>query len=290
MGAAPLNSGEVRNKGWEIDVNYGNKIGDLEYNVHVGFSHNENTIEKLFGAPYDNGDKIHEIGYSLNSHYRYKTSGLLQIDDFTGQDEDGVWIPKDGVVIFDGQKPGDIHYLDVDNDGKITSEDRRIMNDDQPDYNYFTNISLNYKNFDFEILFQGVQGVDAYYGGRYALGLNVEGDGGTPIQHQTDFWTPENTGARYPRITPSGSYGHNNEASDYWFFDASYLRVKYIQMGYTFEKMFTEQFGVSNFRIYLNAQNPFTIAEEEVTDPENRGNESTYPLLETFSVGLSISF
>lgn len=271
IGSSPLNSGEVRNKGWELDLNYSKTIKDLTFNVHLGLSHNENKIEKLFGAPYDNGSKIHEVGYSLHSHYRYKTSGLLQEDDFTGKDGDGNWIPKEGVVVFDGQQPGDIHYLDQNGDKKIDSKDRVIMNDSQPDYNYFSNLSVNYKNWSFEVLLQGVTGVDAYYSGRYAMGLNVEGDGGTPIVEQKDYWSPENTGARYPRITPSGSYGHNNEASDYWHFDASYCRVKYMQLGYTFDRKLTNKFGVSGFRLYLNAQNVFTFADEKVTDPESRG-------------------
>ncbi len=121
---------------------------DFGLNIHAGLTHNENKIEDLFGAPYDNGNRIHQIGYALNSYFIYPTDGLLQEDDFT-KDAAGNWIPKEGVVIFDGQKPGDIHYLDTDEDGKITTDDRVISGDDQPDLNYFANISLNYKKFDF---------------------------------------------------------------------------------------------------------------------------------------------
>lgn len=108
-------------------------------------------------------------------------------------------VPKDGVTIFDGQQPGDIKYKDISGpdgkpDGKITTDDRVIRGDDQPDLNYFANISLNYRNWDFEILFQGVTGVNAYYSEPYSFGLNVSGDG-------------PNTACRTNRLLDSREYG-----------------------------------------------------------------------------------
>lgn len=88
-----------------------------------------------------------------------------------------------------------------------------------------------------EILFQGVSGVDAYYSEPYSFGLSTSGDGQTPLSVQTDYWTPTNTNARYPRIAPNSTYGNNNHRSDFWHFDASYCRVKYIQLGYLFDQM-----------------------------------------------------
>lgn len=290
ISAAPLNSGKVRNKGWEFDVSYNKQVTkDFGLNIHAGLTHNENKIEDLFGAPYDNGNRIHQIGYALNSYYIYPTDGLLQEDDFT-KDASGKWVPKEDVVIFDGQEPGDIHYLDTNGDGKITTDDRVISGDDQPDLNYFANFSLNYKNFDFEILFQGVTGVDGYYSGPYAYGLNTSGDGQTPLAVQTDYWTPENPTARYPRLAPNSSYGNNDHTSDYWRFDASYCRVKYIQFGYTFDQIGLKKIGMSNIRLYLNVQNPFTIAKEDLVDPESRGQRGSYPLVKTYSAGVSLNF
>lgn len=290
IGAAPLNSGKVRNKGWEFDISYNKRITkDFGFNIHAGLTHNENKIEDLFGAPYDNGDRIHQIGYALNSYFIYPTDGLLQEDDFT-KDAGGNRIPRAGVVTFDGQEPGDIHYLDTNGDGEITTDDRIISGDDQPNLNYFANISLNYKNFDFEVLFQGLTGVDAYYSGPYAYGLNTSGDGQTPLAVQTDYWTPENPGAQYPRLAPNSSYGNNNHTSDYWRFDASYCRVKYIQLGYTFDQIGLKKIGVSNIRLYLNVQNPFTFAKEDLVDPESRGQKGAYPLVKTYSAGVSLNF
>lgn len=144
-GKTYLNSGELRNKGWEIDLNYSKRLTkDFSFNIHGGLSHNENKIKSLFGGPYDNGGSINKEGYALSSFYVYPTAGLLQESDFN-KDATGNWVPKEGVVIYDGQQPGDIHYIDNNKDGKISTEDRVIRGDAQPKLNYFANISLDWK-------------------------------------------------------------------------------------------------------------------------------------------------
>ena len=213
----------------------------------------------------------------------------MQESDFT-KDADGNWVPNEGVVIFDGQQPGDIHYLDTNNDGTISADDRVIRGNDQPKLNYFANLTLNWKKWELEVLFQGVQGVEAYYGQPYSYGLDITGDGFTPLAVQTDYWTPENPDARYPRLAPNATYGNNALQSDYWKFDASYCRVKYIQLAYTFDQMGLKRWGISSIRVYLNAQNPFTFAKEGLVDPESRGQLGAYPLVKTYSFGVNLNF
>lgn len=99
--ATAINSGKVRNRGWEFSANYDKQFKDFGFSIHGGLSQNKNKIIDLFGAPYDNGSTINQIGYALNSYYVYPTDGLLQESDFT-KDASGKWIPKEGVVIFDG--------------------------------------------------------------------------------------------------------------------------------------------------------------------------------------------
>lgn len=285
-----LNSGKLRNRGWELDMVYNKQITkDFAINLHGGLSHNENEIKELFGGPYDNSTSINIVGYPLNSFYVYPSQGLLQESDFT-TDADGELVPVEGVVIFDGQKPGDIHYIDTNEDGKISADDRVIRGDSQPDFNYFLNFSFAWKGFNFEVLFQGVQGVDAYYSVPYSYGLDLTGEGTVPITAQKDYWTPTNTDARYPRLTTSPSYGNNHLRSDFWHFDASYCRVKYIQLGYEFDQMALKKIGIQNIRVYVNAQNPFTIAKDDLVDPESRGQRGSYPLVKIYSVGLNLNF
>ena len=285
-----LNSGRLRNRGWEIDLNWNKQVTrDFGFNLHGGVSQNKNKILELFGGPYDNGSTINKEGYALSSYFVYPTDGLLQESDFT-KDADGNWVPNEGVVIFDGQQPGDIHYLDTNNDGSISADDRVIRGNDQPKLNYFANLTLNWKKWELEVLFQGVQGVEAYYGQPYSYGLDITGDGFTPLAVQTDYWTPENPDARYPRLAPNATYGNNALQSDYWKFDASYCRVKYIQLAYTFDQMGLKRWGISSIRVYLNAQNPFTFAKEGLVDPESRGQLGAYPLVKTYSFGVNLNF
>lgn len=287
IGTSTINSGKVRNKGWELSANVRKTIGDWDLSVFGGLSKNKNKIESLIGGPYDNGSSIHKEGYALNSHYMYRAQGLLQESDFT-TDSEGNLIPKEGVVIIDGQKPGDIHYKDINKDGKITPDDREIMGTGEPDFNYFANFSAKWKGIDFEIMLQGVSGVEAFYGGNYAVPLNLDGNSTTPQKFHLDYWTKDNPNARFPRLTPTP--GENAKSSDYWKFDASYCRIKYIQIGYTVKPTWTNKFFVSNLRFFVNMQNPFTIAKEDKIDPEARGGQSSYPLVKTYSAGLNISF
>lgn len=285
-----LNAGKLQNLGWEIDVNYGKKFTkNFGFNLHGGLSHNESKIKQLLGGPYDNGTSINKEGYALNSAYVYETNGLLQESDFTKNNE-GKWIPNDNVAIFDGQEPGDIHYIDQNGDGKITINDRVIRDNGEPDLNYFANVSLDWKKWNLEILFQGVTDVNAYYYIPYSFGLDVTGDGSVPLTVQKDYWTPTNTNARYPRLAPNHTYGNNGHTSDFWHFDAGYCRIKYIQLAYTFAQIALKRMGVSSIRLYINAQNPFTFTKEKIVDPENKGQLGAYPLVKTYSFGINLNF
>jgi len=286
--SAKINAGEVRNKGFELGVNYAKTFTDGYFTIHGGVSRNKNKIENLPGGPYISGSTIHKVGYALGSHYRFVTDGLLQESDFS-TDGEGNLVPNEGVTLWGNQKPGDIRFVDANNDGSFDDEDRVIAGDGQPDFNYFTNFSFGYKNWDFELLLQGVEGVDAFYNGVHAIPLNLNGDSGsTPQKFHSDYWTAENPDAYYPRPTPEP--GNNLQPSDYWSFDASYLRVKYVQLGYTLKEGFLDPIGIQKCRIYANAQNPLTFTSQDITDPENLGGSGTYPLIKVFTVGVNVKF
>lgn len=283
------NSGKMNNKGWEIDVRYGKQITeDFGINVHLGLSHNNSKIKKLVGGPYDYGTTIDKEGYPQNSWYVYHTEGLLQEDDFV-KNADGDLVPAEGVVIFNGQEPGDIHYIDENGDGVLNIDDRVIRGDTQPDYNYLANVSFDWRHWSFECLLQGVTGVDGYYTNRFAYPIDFNGTGYVPMKRQTDVWRPDNTDAKYPKVKPDASYGNNNLMSDFWHFSADFCRVRYIQIGYTFDQMGLKKAGISSIRVYLNAQNPFTFSSTNDIDPESRGQIGAYPLLRTYSFGLNIN-
>ncbi len=108
------------------------------------------------------------------------------------------------------------------------------------------------------------------------------------MQWHLDYWTPQNTDARFPRLRPSP--GVNGLGSDFWMVNGAFLRVKYLQVGYNFPQSLISRIKLSNLRLYVNAQNPITITKVKMMDPESRGDESTYPVMRTFTAGLNVRF
>ncbi|MFT3902703.1 MAG: TonB-dependent receptor [Niabella sp.] len=285
QGVVPVNAGKVENKGVEASVNYNDKIGAVNFSVRPGFSYNKNTINTLRGGPYISGSTIQQEGYSINSIYGYKTSGLLQSSDF---DASGNAL----IPILNNEKPGDIKYLDISGpdgkpDGIIDANDQMLIGNPTPRLTYFSNIQASYKNFDLDILAQGSGQSDDVLTGMFAQPLDFSADGGVPTAYYaSNYWTTDRTNARYPRISANPT--NNKLISDFWFQNAAYLRIKYIQLGYTFNSQWIKNRGISSARLYVNAQNPFTFTSMKFLDPESQGNQWTYSISKAYTVGISI--
>jgi TonB-linked SusC/RagA family outer membrane protein len=280
IGSLPVNAGSVSNKGWEFMLNYSRVISkNMEFNTSVGYSYYSNKVRSLRGGPYIGSTDINEIGQPIGSYYLYKTDGLLKQSDIEG-----------GTPLLPGQQIGDIKYVDINGDKVIDKEDKVISGNPNPQGSYFANLSLTYKRFTIETQLNGFTKSLAYYSGRYQTVLNVTNnfDGGTPMTYQTDYWTPENPDAQFPRLSPSP--GNNALPSDYWLADASFLRVKYIQLGYNFEPKLVKKLKLNNLRLFVNAQNAFTISKMKYLDPETRGSEANYPMMKVYTVGLNVKF
>lgn len=281
----PVNAGRVKNKGWELSVNYNAKIGkDVSISVRPGFSYNTNTILNLLAGPYINkaGTIINQVGSSIGSIYGYKTDGLLQQSDF---DNTG----KALVPTLTGAAPGDIKYVDMSGNGRIDDADQELIGNPVPQLNYFSNFRVSYKKLDLEFLIQGTGKSDAILLDMFALPLDLSKDGGVPTKYYAaHYWTPDRTDARFPRLSTAPA--NNKLSSDFWFQNGAYMRVKYIQLGYNFNSSFLKRAGVSSMRMYFNAQNPFTFTDLKLTDPESRGNQWTYGIMKTYTVGCNIQF
>ncbi|CAG5072786.1 TonB-dependent receptor P26 [Dyadobacter sp. CECT 9623] len=282
VNSLPVNSGSVSNKGWEFMVNYSRSLGkEMEISGSAGYSYYNNKIISLRGGPYIGGSglDINEINYPINSYYLHKTAGLLTQADIDG-----------GIPLLPGQQIGDIKYIDVNGDGNIDKADKQIMGNPNPQGSYFANLNFVFKRFSLETQLNGFTQSLAYYTGRYQTVLNVTSnfDGGTPMQYQTDYWTPENPNAMFPRLAPSP--GNNALPSDYWLTNAAFLRVKYIQLGYNFSPELVKKIKLNNLRIFVNAQNAITFSKMKYFDPETRGSEANYPLMKVFTAGLNIKF
>ena len=278
-----INAGDLSNKGWELAVNYGDNIGkDASFSLTTGYSFYKNKILSLKNGPYIGAETISQVGYPVGSYYGFVTDGLLQQGDIDAN------VPRfgSGSTAGPSQVAGDIKYMDINGDGTIDDNDKRVLGSPEPQGNYFANGRLEFKNFDLEAQINGFTSSKGLYSGRYRVAMDLVKGSGTPMTYQTDYWSPTNTDAKLPRLTPSP--GNNVLMSDYWMTNAAFTRVRFIQLGYRLSSKLLKKTGLTAARIYLNAQNPFTFTSMKHLDPESRGSETVYPLMKTYSVGLSL--
>lgn len=277
IGAVPVNAGSVRNKGWEISLKYDKALAaNLNLSVNVGYSYYNNSILSLKGGPYINGSTIDIVGSPIGSYYGYRTAGLLQQSDMDKK-----------VPILTGEGAGDIKYVDVNKDGVIDDRDRVILGNPNPQGDYFANLRLDWKNAWFQVQINGFTKSLGIYNGRYTVPLSLSGDGGVPMTYQTDYWTPAHTNAKLPRLTPNPTY--DMLFSDFWSANAAFTRIRYIEVGYTFNRL-VQKIGLGGASVYVNVQNPLTFSKMKNLDPESQGSELSYPLLQFYTLGLNIKF
>lgn len=282
-GVVPINAGRVKNRGLELSFNYNERFGQhVDFSFSPGVTYNKNTILSLKGGPYLTTTTINEEGGSIGSFYGYRTNGLLQSSDFDGSGNPLVPILTDA-------KPGDIKYLDLNKNGIIDADDQTNIGNPNPQLDYFANFRIAYKKINLEFLLQGTGKSNAPLLNEFAFPLDMSGNGGVPTTYYSEnYWTPQRTDARFPRISTAPA--NNRLSSDFWFQNAAYLRVKFIQLGYDLNNSFVKQMGISSIRFYVNAQNPVTFSSLKITDPESRGDEWTYGIMKTYTLGLNVQF
>ncbi len=280
--AGPVrNVGKVQNKGFEFGLNWRDKVGAFGYNVGGNLTTLKNTVlntngEQIFGV-----SRVIFEGYPLDSYF-----GLVSNGYFQTADEIRVAPFQNAVTL-----PGDIRYKDLNNDNRIDNNDRQVIGNVIPKATYAFTLGADYKGFDFTAFFQGVAGVDNFL--NLNLGFPYRNGAGVTPDWLTESWTPENPNAKYPRLTTSNGYPQNFQLSDFWMRDASYLRLKNIQLGYVLPATLTNRIGIGKLRLFANAQNFLTFTKFKLGDPERSpGNENiiTYPIAKVATAGLNITF
>ena len=286
-GILPLeNLGEVKNQGVDFSVNYHQQIREVNFSVGGNFTFARNKIIEMAEAA-GTSEYMRKTGRPINGYYGYKTDGIFksqeEIDNYAKQEVAGVGYET---------KPGDIKYVDVNGDGVVNSNDMTYLGyGNIPEIIYGINGALNWKNLDFSFLFQGAARAQVYLKGGVIQPYFNQGN--LPQFWVDEAWTEDNVNARYPRLVNST---HNFPGTDIsgvqtYLYDASYLRLKNIEIGYTLPDKWLRPAGISSMRVYVNAQNLFTITDVPQIDPENTQQEGwTYPQMKSFNVGLTLQF
>ncbi len=301
LSAPFVNVGKVENKGLEATIGYDKIFNNgLRLKTSANLSHIVNKVTDLNGAsPIINEPTAIVEGRAINSFYGYVQNGIYQISDFTWQNNSDPNIPynkrqyvlKDGVVKVSNftPQPGDIKYKDLDGDGIVDMDhDRKVIGKQFPDLSYAWSLNLEWKNFDFNMFWQGVAGIDGYTYYEIATCFSGFSNMGNWWLNR---WTPNNPENTYPRLTTDGV--RNNIHSTFYMEDASYLRLKNVELGYTFDKKLLPFLGDCKVRVYGNIQNALTFTKYKGFDPEKETGETraeAYPQTRIYTFGLSVNF
>ncbi|MCS2947398.1 TonB-dependent receptor [Bacteroides sp. BFG-638] len=278
------NAGIVSTKGWELNVNYRFNTGEVHHKLAANVSDSRNKVVSLRGEEKISNINILREGSPIWAYYAYKADGLFQNEEEIFESA----TPSFNV------KPGDIKFVDKNGDGSITPEnDKFVLGTRDPRYTFGFNYNVEWKGLDFAIFLQGVAKRTAWLRGE-AVEAFHNNNTGPVLNRHIDRWTPTNPNASYPRLTATIAEAANNyQNSTFWLQNAAYLRVKNIQLGYTFPHHIVKKFFAQHLRVFASVQNPFTFSKMLDTgwDPEfGEGSGRTYPVTKTFAIGVDLKF
>lgn len=293
-GAPIANAGDMENSGLEFEISYKNNIGDFQYNISANASYLKN---ELINMGNESGENIYEssgasgIGSFVKGEngevfpyfYGFKTAGILQ-----NQTEADAYNTTYG----ESAMPGDVRFVDLDGDDKITDADRTKIGKGMPDWTFGLNLGGEWRNFDLNMFFQGSVGNDVF-------DFSQRGD--IPAMNRPawilDRWTGEGTSNSLPRMTTENPNG-NWRSSDLYIKDGSYIRLKNIQLGYSLPSKLLKSAHIQRLRLYVSAENLLTFTDYDGFEPEIASGDYTtigidrgiYPQARTISVGANITF
>ena len=266
------NIGEISNRGIEASLSYKNKIRDLGYYIGGNFTYAHNNIH-FFDEAANVPEWQRRTGHSIDSWLVYKTDGIYQTKEEV----------ESSPHLLNTQ-PGDIKYIDIDDDGSITSNDRvRIYESAIPEIVYGINMGAMWKGFELNILWTGQA---------RAKQMIRPGSYNRDITYFNNRWisAEETPDARYPRAFERDD-SFNSRDSDFWLKDASFLRLKNIELAYNIPSSFLEKIKISSLRLYLSGFNLFSIDKIKIQDPEGtQAGGMYYPQQRVYNMGVSISF
>ena len=284
---AAQNLYEFSNQGFEFSINYTKQINDnLKVSALLNFSKSREKAvfidENLQEDPFMRENLTITGGYT-NLRRGYISQGLFQT-----QDEIDQWAEQDGNGNSSLQ-PGDVRYSDLNGDNIIDVRDQQVFGDgDKPATNYSLNLGVEYKRWAFSVLLTGAGGYDIYLDGEAQSPLR---NGFNGYEYQLDYWTPQNPGATYPRITDGGFNDNNYRYSDFWKRDGSHVRIRNVNLSYTLPSA-GKNLGFDELTLFLTGTNLFVFTKyDEDFDPQNTSSVGWYyPQTKSFTFGVNVTF
>ena len=278
------NTGEIRNRGFELAASWSDKIGEnWRYGVSANLTTIDNEVVSLISKDYSiiNGVSRVSEGYPIGYFYGYKVAGVYQ-----NETDIETSAPNQVASV----KPGDLKFADVNGDGIISEKDRTMIGNPTPDFTYGFSVNLGYKNFDLSVDMMGVYGNEVY--------RNWDSSAYAQFNYRTGHlnrWHGEGTSNWDPILDPSRSV--NLEASSYYVEDGSFFRIRNIELGYTFDPRLLNRIKLQSLRIYGNVQNPKTWSRNTGYTPEVGGSATAfgvdgggYPMPVVYTLGFNLSF
>jgi len=288
------NAGEMENSGWEFELGFREHIGDFALSINANASYMKN---KLINLGNESGENVYEnagasgVGPYVKGEngevfpyfYGFKTDGLIQ-NQAEAQEYNSTYGKN--------AQPGDVRFVDFNNDGKIDDSDRTKIGKGMPDWTFGLNVNADWKNFDLNLFFQGTQGNDIF---------DFASRGDIPQSNRPAWilnrWVGEGTSNTIPRMTRANPNG-NWASSDLYIKDGSYIRLKNIQLGYTLPESINEKISIAKLRIFISGENMLTFTKYDGFDPEIASGGYTtigidrgiYPQARTVSFGTNIIF
>lgn len=295
LGVSPprQNNASMETKGFELALGWNDKIGKLGYRAKVLLSDNNTIITQ-----YQNNTGTltgYYVGKTFGEIWGYRTVGLFQ----SAQE---VTSSPNQSFIGAGWGPGDVHYSDLNKDGKVNKGtntlsdpgDQSVIGNNTPRYSYGVELGVSWKGFDLDMLWQGVAKRDIWVGGNFLFGDAGNYNQITIFKEHLDYWRPDNTDAYFAKPYMTSLTNKNIQVQTRYLQNAAYLRLKNLQLGYTFPAALNDKLGLGTLRLYFTGENLLTFTKLlAMFDPEDLagtiGPGKVYPLQTTYSMGIKLN-
>ncbi len=296
-----LNVGEMRNSGFEFEINFADRAGDFKYNAGLNMSYLKNEMTKLsdegqilYGYGLNRGDAHRPnatmTGYAIGGFYLYEMDGIFQSDQ-----DVSAHVNSKGELLQKNAKPGDIRFRDVNGDGIIDEKDKTHQGSGMPKLEANLSLGASFKNFDFSALIGSGWGHKLYNGNRYFFeGMHLKSNFMTST---LNAWTPENKSATMPRAVLGDDNGNTRESTRF-LEKGDFIRLRQIQLGYTLPSNISRMLRIDNLRFYISGENLLTWTKYDGIDPEFSVANATdtgldreiFPFTRSYTFGMQLSF